>query len=44
MDNTELRLAIEKLIKKTDNHTKNIELLFQYFDELLAKKEKPNHL
>jgi hypothetical protein len=34
MDNTELRLAIEKLERKTDNHTKNIELVFQYLDEL----------
>ncbi len=41
MDNTELRLAIEKLITKTDNHTKNIELLFQYLDELSEKKDNP---
>lgn len=40
MDNTELRLAIEKLEKKTDNHTKNIEILFQYIDELSYKKTK----
>ena len=39
MDNTEIRLAIEKLEKKTDNNTKNIEVVFQYFDELTAKKE-----
>ncbi|CAN5315874.1 ORF6N domain-containing protein [soil metagenome] len=39
-DNTELRLAIEKLENKTDNHSKNIELLFQYMDELQGKKEK----
>ena len=39
LDNTEVRLAIEKLEKKTDNNTKNIELLFQYFDESLSKKE-----
>ena len=38
-ENTELRLAIEKLEKKTDNNTKNIELVFQYLDELLEKKE-----
>ncbi|MFY9308987.1 MAG: ORF6N domain-containing protein [Bacteroidia bacterium] len=39
VDNTELRLAIEELKKKTDNNTKNIELVFQYLDELLDKKE-----
>lgn len=38
MDNTELRLAIEKLITKTENNTKNIELVFQYIDELTEKK------
>lgn len=40
LDNTELRLAIEKLVTKTDNNTKNIELVFQYLDELLEKKDK----
>jgi hypothetical protein len=39
-DNTELRLIIEELRKKTDNNTKNIEVVFQYFDELLDKKDK----
>ena len=39
-DNAELRLLIEELRKKTDNNTKNIEVVFQYFDELLDKKEK----
>jgi len=38
-DNSELRLAIEDIKKKTDNNTKNIELVFQYLDELLEKKE-----
>lgn len=38
-DNTELRLAIEEIRKKTDNNTKNIELVFQYLDELIEKKE-----
>jgi len=38
-DNTDLRLAIEDIKKKTDNNTKNIELVFQYLDELLEKKE-----
>jgi hypothetical protein len=40
-DNTELRLAIEELRKKSDNHSKNIEVLFRYFDELIEKKENP---
>jgi hypothetical protein len=39
-DNTELRLAVEKLERKSDNHSKNIELVFQYLDELQEKKEK----
>lgn len=39
LDNTEIRLAIEKLEKKTDNNTKNIEVVFQYIDELTDKKE-----
>jgi len=34
MDNSELRLAIERLEKKTDNNAKNIEIVFKYFDEL----------
>lgn len=38
MDNTELRLAIEEMKKKTDNNTKNIEVIFRYFDEFLEKK------
>lgn len=37
-ENTDLRLAIEKLEKKTDNNTKNIEVVFQYVDELIEKK------
>lgn len=41
LDNTELRLAIEELRTKTNNNTKNIELVFQYLDELLDKKENP---
>ncbi|MBA2610491.1 MAG: ORF6N domain-containing protein [Bacteroidetes bacterium] len=38
IDNTELRLAIEEIRKKTDNNSKNIELVFKYLDELLEKK------
>ncbi len=40
-DNTELRLAIEEIKRKTENNTKNIEVVFKYLDELLEKKEKP---
>lgn len=40
-DNMELRLLIEAVRKKTDNNTKNIEVVFQYLDELLNKKQKP---
>ena len=39
LDNTEVRLAIEKIERKTENNTKNIELLFQYFDETSEKKQ-----
>ncbi len=41
MDNTELRLAIEEIRQKTENNTKNIEIVFSYFDDLLDKKENP---
>jgi hypothetical protein len=41
IDNTELRLAIEEIRKKTDNNSKNIEILFRYFDEFTDKKENP---
>ena len=40
-DNTELRLEIEYIKKKIDNHGKNIELVFKYLDELLEKTENP---
>ena len=39
IDNSELRIAIDEIRKKTDNNTKNIELVFQYFEELVEKKE-----
>lgn len=39
IDNTEIHLAIGKLEKKTDNNTKNIEVVFRYLDELMDKKE-----
>jgi hypothetical protein len=40
-DNTELRLAIEKLERKMENNTKNIEVVFKYLDEMLEKTENP---
>ena len=43
-DNSELRFEIENIKKKVDNHSKNIELVFQYLDELLEKKAKPRKL
>lgn len=38
VDNTELRLEIEKIKKKLDNQGKNMEVVFQYLDQLLEKK------
>jgi len=40
-DHTELRLEIEKINKKLDNQDKNMEVVFQYIDELLDKKDQP---
>jgi phage regulator Rha-like protein len=39
--NDNLRNEIENIKKKIENHGKNIELVFQYLDELIEKKEKP---
>jgi len=39
-NHTELRLEIEYIKKKVINHDKNIELVFQYLDELLEKTTK----
>jgi hypothetical protein len=39
-DTTELRLEIEQIKKKVNNHDQNIEIVFRYLDELLAKKDK----
>jgi hypothetical protein len=39
-ENTELRLAIEKLERKTEDNTRNIEVVFQYVDELAEKKKE----
>jgi hypothetical protein len=41
MDNTELRLEIEKIKAKLDNQGKNMELVFRYMDELIEKKSEP---
>ena len=38
-DNLSLRLEIEDIKKKMNNHDKNIELVFSYLDELVDKKE-----
>lgn len=40
-DNIELRLEIEMIKKKVNNHDKNIEVVFKYLDEFLEKREKP---
>ena len=42
-DNLSVKLDIEEIKKKLSNHSKNIELVFQYLDELTEKKntEKP---
>ncbi len=39
-DNLSLQLEIEAIKKKLSNHSKNIELVFNYLDELVDKKEK----
>ena len=38
-DNLSLKLDIEEIKKKLSNHSKNIELVFNYLDELIDKKE-----
>ncbi len=40
-DNTDLRLAIQNIERKTEGNTKSIELLFEFVDELMEKKENP---
>ena len=42
VDNTEIRLEIEKIKNKLDNQDKNMEIVFRYLDELLEKQEHPN--
>jgi len=40
-DTLNLKLEIEEIKKKLSNHSKNIELVFSYMDELIEKKETP---
>nr|WP_294794790.1 ORF6N domain-containing protein [uncultured Mucilaginibacter sp.] len=39
IDNTELRLEIEKIKAKLDNQDKNMEIVFRFLDELIDKKD-----
>jgi len=39
VDTTEMKLDIEQIKKKIENQGKNIELVFQYLEELLEKNE-----
>jgi hypothetical protein len=41
-DNTDIRLDIEKINSKLNNQDKNMEIVFRYLDELVAKQEQPN--
>jgi cell division septum initiation protein DivIVA len=38
-DTLSMKLEIEEIKKKLSNHTKNIELVFNYLDEMIDKKE-----
>jgi len=40
-EHTEILLEVEKIKKKLDNQDKNMEVVFQYLDELLEKKDQP---
>jgi len=40
-DKLSIKLDIEEIKKKLENHDKNIELLFSYLDELIEKQENP---
>ncbi len=40
-DNLQVKLEIEEIKKKLSNHSKNIELVFNYLDELVENKETP---
>ena len=40
-DNLSLKLEVEEIKKKLENQSKNIELVFNYLDELIEKNNKP---
>lgn len=41
VENLSLRLEVEEIKKKIDNQDKNIELVFNYLDELIDKQDNP---
>lgn len=41
VSHSELKLEIERIKRKMDNHDQNIEVVFKYLDELLEKKDNP---
>ena len=41
IDNLSVKLEIEEIKKKLANQDKNIELVFNYLDELIKKQENP---
>ena len=41
LDKAEMRLEIEKIKKKLDGHDKNLELVFNYLDDILKVKKRP---
>ncbi len=43
-DNLNLKIEIEEIKRKLNNQNKNIELVFNYLDELMEKKENPKEI
>lgn len=41
MDNSDLRFEVDKIKRALDNQSKNMEIVFQYLDELIEKKQEP---
>ena len=41
IENLSFRIEVEAINKKLENQDKNIELVFNYLDELIEKQEKP---
>ena len=39
IDNMNMKVELEEIKKKLNNNDKNVELLFNYLDELMDKKE-----